>query len=271
MKARVFKHFVLCAVLIVPFSMSVLKADVPLQPFMEQVRRLNETLEFLGIPLSGSREQDLKDALQRKDISDVESILNPLTLFTVEINPESRVKVQRGGAEPILSQGGYTPFLVKVINQGTVTARLNVTSPQAGQRFGGMTPLSARRMQRETKQELKDPVGDPTRFLDLSFYEKPPMTTHLSGLEMEYKLLWIYATDPGSLEATIAFDVGQGTQDIGFRAEVPVLFKVKPATRVTMNIRDVDGKPSTARLVFRDSSGHVFPPQAKRLAPDFYF
>jgi hypothetical protein len=31
----------------------------------------------------------------------------------------------------------------------------------------------------------------------------------------------------GKREATLAFDAGQGTQDLGFRAEVPVLFTVR--------------------------------------------
>jgi len=65
--------------------------------------------------------------------------------------------------------------------------------------------------------------------------------------------------------------VDQGSQDPGFRGEVPVLFDVRPAVRVTLGIRDHDGRPATARLVFLDAFGHVFPPQAKRLAPDFYF
>jgi len=228
-------------------------------------------MKFLGIPLEPATNAQLNDALSIGDVKKITQSLDDHTLFQIDINPESRVKVRKGKASPKLNQGGYTPFLVKVINQGTVTARLNASSPQSGQVYGGMTQLSARRMQRESHDELSDPTGNPQRFLDLSFYELPPLTTHLSGLELEYKLLWIYASVPGKVEANIGFDVGQGTQDIGFRSEVPVLFEIKPATRVSLNIKDHDGKPSTARLVFRDEAGHVFPPQAKRLAPDFYF
>lgn len=244
---------------------------MPAQPFTEQIRRLQETMRFLGIPLSPTLNASLTEALNAGDVEAIVQTLNKHTLFEVDINPESRVKVRKGSAIPKLNQGGYTPFLVKVINQGTVTARLNATSPQAGQVYGGMTPLSARRMQRESHDELSDPTGNPKRFLDLSFYELPPLTTHLSGLEIEYKLLWIYASVPGKVEAKIGFDVGQGTQDIGFRSEVPVLFNIKPATQVSLKILDHDGKPSTGKLVFRDEARHVFPPQAKRLAPDFYF
>ena len=38
-----------------------------------------------------------------------------------------------------------------------------------------------------------------------------------------------------------------------------------------LRVRDHDGSPATASFIFRDAAGHVHPPQAKRLAPDFYF
>ena len=134
-----------------------------------------------------------------------------------------------------------------------------------------MTALSARRMQREALHELEDPLGDPERFIDVTFYEQAPMTPGLSSLEVEFKLLWIYTHRSGLQEATFTFDVGQGTQDIGFRAEIPILFRAEAPVDLTLQITEADGTPSTARLVFRDLAGHVFPPQAKRLAPDFYF
>ena len=44
---------------------------------------------------------------------------------------------------------------------------------------------------------------------------------------MEYLLLRLQAHEWGKREATLIFDVGQGTQDLGFRAEVPILFAIK--------------------------------------------
>ena len=41
--------------------------------------------------------------------------------------------------------------------------------------------------------------------------------------------------------------------------------------RSPSRIRDFDGTPTVAHLLFRDQQGHVYPPQAKRLAPDFFF
>ena len=102
-------------------------------------------------------------------------------------------------------------------------------------------------------------------------FASPPMTDRLSGLGVEYAIALIYSHESGKREATIGFDVEQGNQDLGFRGEVPVLFDVKPAVRVNLKIADHDGQPTVARLLVRDAHGHVYPPQAKRLAPDFPF
>jgi hypothetical protein len=97
------------------------------------------------------------------------------------------------------------------------------------------------------------------------------MTGNLSGLKVEYALALIHSSEAGKREATLAFDVGQGSQDLGFRAEVPILFDIRPSIAVKLSITDFDSTPTAARLTFRDKAGHVFPPQAKRLAPDFFF
>src|SRR5262245_21433067 len=241
------------------------------QPLAANVTRLLQALEFLGTPLSADTVKALRPAIADQDSALIQTVLDPHVLFVVQINPESRVKVQRGPANATLQQGGYTPALVKVVNQSTVTKELHITSPQAGQVYAGMSPLSAQRMQRQALKETDVKLADANRFLEVTMYSSPPMTPQLSGLEVEYALALIYCRDAGKLEATISFDVGQSNQDLGFRGEVPVLFDVQPAVRVKLRVNDHDGKPTTAKLVFRDASGHIFPPQAKRLAPDFYF
>ena len=50
-----------------------------------------------------------------------------------------------------------------------------------------------------------------------------------------------------------------------------MLFDIRKAIAAKLRIRDFDGKPTTARLTIRDKAGRVYPPQAKRLAPDFFF
>jgi len=97
------------------------------------------------------------------------------------------------------------------------------------------------------------------------------MTPNLSGLGIEYALALIYSGESGKREATIGFDVGQGTQDLGFRGELPILFDIRPAVPVTLHVRDHDGAPTVAHFTFVDRSGHVHPPQSKRIAPTCSF
>jgi len=244
---------------------------VAAQPLAANVTRLVEALDFMGAALPADVKKSLADALTKSDGDRLQQLLDENALFIVELNPESRVKVRRGPARAVLQQSGYTPVIVKVVNLSTVTKELRVTSPQGGQVYAGMSSLSARRMQREPLREIEVKTANTNHFLDVEMFARPPMTPHLSGLEVEYALALIHSRDAGKREATIAFDVGGSTQDLGFRAEVPVLFQIQPAVPVKLRVRDHDGGPATASFIFRDAAGHVHPPQAKRLAPDFYF
>jgi hypothetical protein len=69
----------------------------------------------------------------------------------------------------------------------------------------------------------------------------------------------------------LSFNVGQGTQDLGFRNQVPILFHCAPAVTVTFEILDFDAAPTTAALTIRDRFGRVYPSPGRRLAPDFFF
>jgi hypothetical protein len=65
------------------------------------------------------------------------------------------------------------------------------------------------------------------RWLEASILAPMPGGKGISGNRLEYALLRLTPHEVGKREATLRFDVGQGTQDLGFRAEVPVLFNVK--------------------------------------------
>lgn len=230
---------------------------VELQPLAAQALRIVETLEYLGAPLSPADRKTVVGATKDQDASrGVETIqraLDRYCLFAVQINPESRVKVAAGAAKPELVEAGWRTFLVKVTNEAGVTAPLNAVSPNGG-------PLA------NSKAE-----DVPNRWLEISQYTAQPMKKELSGLEVEYRILSLYSRDPGKREARVAFNVGQGTQDIGFRNDVDMLFTMRPSVDVTFRVKDVDGKPTTASFLIRDSAGRTYPSQAKRLAPDFAF
>jgi hypothetical protein len=243
-------------------------ADVPViddvegQPLAENAKRLLKALDFLGAPLPADAAKALEKAIDDKDPKALQKVLDAHVLFAVTINPEARVKVAKGPGRTSLQQAGWTPVLVKVMNDSTVKKQLKIMSPQSGPVYSG------------AGAQARDPKADPKiveRFLGVELFTAPPLTDTLSGLKVEYALALIYSSESGKREATIGFDIGQGNQDLGFRGEVPVLFEVKPAIPVKVKITDFDGKPTTGRLVITDGSGHVYPPQAKRLAPDFFF
>jgi hypothetical protein len=111
----------------------------------------------------------------------------------------------------------------------------------------------------------------PNRWLDLMMFDVQPLKPTLSGLNLEYRIVQLYSRDAGKREARISFNVGQGTQDLGFRNEVDLLFQVQPAREVTFRVQDENNQPATASFVIKDAQGRVYPSPAKRLAPDFAF
>jgi hypothetical protein len=254
-----------------PVNAQVPRTAVEAQPLGANIQRLLDALDYLGAPVASAIRTDLNAAVQRRDADRLQQLLDDRVLLVVHINPETRVKVGRGPAPAVLQQAGYTPAIIKILNESRATPRLRIGSPQAGPVYAGMTRLAGDRMQQQHLRENENVEGRGDRFLDLEMFASPPMTPTLSGLDVEYALALIYSSEAGRREATVTFDVGQGTQDLGFRAEVPILFDVKPAIPVKLKIRDVDGTPTTARLQFVDVQGHVYPPQPKRLAPDLFF
>ncbi len=237
-------------------------ADVEGQPLAANVARLFKTLDYLGAPLAGDDAKALSKAVADKDANKIQALLDKRVLFVVTLNPEARVKVAKGPGSTTIQQAGWTPVLVKVLNDSTVKKSLRILSPQSGPVYAG------------AGQQSKDPKSDPKiveRFLGVEMYTKPPMMETLSGLKAEYAIALFYSSESGKREATIGFDIGQGNQDLGFRGETAVLFEVRPAVPVKVKVADFDGKPTTGRFTITDANGHVYPPQAKRLAPDFFF
>jgi hypothetical protein len=244
------------------------------QPLAAQVRRVAEALEAVGAPLPDASRRALDAALADRDparaVEAVQQALDPLCLVSVNINPEMRVKVAPGAARPALVEKGWRTFLVKVHNEAGTTAELRVVSPHAQSVHDSPWQQSpSDRYFRRRGQAAALPETE--LWLDLELFNKQPLRRELSGLALEYRLLSLYSRDAGAREAKLAFDVGQGTQDLGFRNEVDLLFHCAPAHEVKFRVRDEHGEPTTAMFIIRDAAGHVYPSQAKRVAPDFAF
>jgi hypothetical protein len=240
--------------------------ETEFQPLAAQAKRIVETLEFLGEPLPANVRDEVFAACEdsKNGVKRIQAAFDPRVLTVVTINPESRVKSNRGPGSATLMQHGWRNFLVKVVNEGAVTAPLKVWSPNAEK----IVAPGTNRAEPPVKVKMSDV---PHRFLDVLMYDKQPLEPSLSGLPCEYRILQAYCRDAGKREATLSFSVGPGTQDVGFRSETHVLFNSEEATEVALGVRDHDGSPTMASFTFRDKHGRVYPAQARRLAPDFFF
>lgn len=173
--------------------------------------KILKTLEELKAPLPEETVKSLRQVLQdgAKDdeaVLRIQRLLDPHCLVGVTINPESRVKAARGLATAELRTDGPTYRLAKVQNNAGVTQALTLTSPHlVGAKEG----------------------KDGERWLEAAVHTKAPVAPKLSGHDLEYVVLRLATRATGKREARLMFDVGQGTQELGFRAEVPVLFTIK--------------------------------------------
>lgn len=237
--------------------------DVEGQPLAGNIRRMIKALDALGFGLPNDETAALEDAANKQDAKKIQELLEPHVAVLVHLNPEARVKAKRGAANAGLQQGGYTPILIKVHNESTVTKPLRIGSPQAFPVYSG--GKSRLKLDQLTPEDLKN------RFMDVELLTAPPMTDKLSGLKLEYVLALLHSTQAGKRDVTLWFDVGPETKDIGSRGEVAILFDIRPAIPVKLVVLDFDGTPTTGRFTFRDRNGRVYPPKAKRLAPDFFF
>lgn len=244
---------------------------VALQPFAVLARRVVTALDGLGQPIARADRAALEEALASADeaaaVAKAVAILDRYALATVEVNPEARVKVRQGQAAPRLVEAGTRVFLVKVVNQAGLTAPLRVTSPQSAavsvsSWAGDLTPEPSRTV---SDRDIAE------RWADISLFDKAPLAPTLSGVGIEYRVLEVFSRDSGQRAAEVKFDVGQGTEDLGYRSDIAIVFTATPARRLTVKVEDDKGRPGIARLLVRDTSGRVYPALSKRLAPDLPF
>ncbi len=255
----------------------VVQAELPIvtkvesQPLISNVKRLIKALDDYGQPLESKFRIQLNEVLNKGSVIEIQKLLDSEVFIAVHLNPETRVKVMRGQSDAHLQQRGYVTKIVKVYNESTVSTPLRVTSPQAGPVYGGVQQLTLKRMASEKLGTDLNDLGAKDRFLDVSLRNDPPMSDKLSGLEVEYQLMDLSSSDSGKREATLTFDVGDGTRDLGNRSEIAVLFTIKKSVPVKIQATDENGKSTTVKLEIRDPNQRVHPSQLKRLAPDLFF
>jgi hypothetical protein len=238
------------------------------QPLAAQARRVIDAFAYLGEPFAADALQPFRTAEDTGDetavIDAIDRLFGRRCLVAVRINPEGRVSVERGAADARLVEQGWRAFIVKVRNEAGITARLAMESPQARPVYrpatgNAIAPPSVR------------PADIADRWLALDMFDDKPLEPQLSGLPIEYRIATLYSRDRGTREAQVGATAGGGSDDLGFRNRVAIVFTIDPSADVTFALRDEHGRPTVASLLVRDAAGRVYPARTKRLAPDFFF
>lgn len=125
----------------------------------------------------------------------------PPHLITITISPESRVKAASEDIATELQQGVWKEFLIEIENAAGITAPLTIESEQL-------------------MQNSDDTSRD--RWLQIELTPDGALT----GERDELRTLRIKSRDSGIRTAIFNFNAGQGTQDLGFRSDVLITFKV---------------------------------------------
>lgn len=241
------------------------KSSIEAQPFLAQALRLQQALLFLGSPMSDEDVQRLQQLREQEPDSNtvniIQQILDPYCIAHITISPEARVSVTKGKAKAELIQHGWKTFLVKVHNQAAVTAPLEVESANAKPIMHG-----SQNDHRPKPQHALTPGEIANRFIDVAMYRNRPLDPNLSGLALEYAVVQIYTKDDGQREVELGFHVGQGTQDIGFRNAINVLFNCLPSVKVVFDVEDDDGSPTMGSFIITDKIERVIVPETAREA-----
>ncbi|RLT20366.1 MAG: hypothetical protein DWI28_01445, partial [Planctomycetota bacterium] len=235
-----------------------MKWGVEAQPLIAQTNRIASAMEILGQPLDPKIARTLK-ALRETQGNDavakaVQEALDPLCLAAVEVGPTGVTRVIPGRSVPLLVEQGWTLALVKVINQAGTTGILQPDSPSA-------------------KPIPRSPAADvENRWLGLLPHTGQPMLANLSGVGLEYTMVQLWSKNAETRSAEISFAIkGDKAKSGNAVAMARIGFQAKPSSVVTFRVTEFDGSPSMAGFTITDAQGRIFPSQAKRLAPDFFF
>jgi len=160
--------------------------------------RLLALLDGLGPPAGDARMRVAK----ARSVAALGSAVAGLVALRVHVNPEARVKLHAVAPVGDLVAGRPRAVLVEIVNEAGVTA-----------------PLALRAL------DLAGGAPRPAAFCAVALPDDERSTPRLSGAPVEWKLATLTLARPGRFEVRLEADVGQGTQDLGFRATADLLLR----------------------------------------------
>ena len=243
-------------------------SDVEFQPLSAQAKRIADALELLGQPLSRAEKTAPRQGrrFHRWCRCDPGNPGNP--------RPSLPGRDRNQRREPRQIDAGPCPAsprskrMVRLPREGPQPGRCH---RRVGRQMPQRRPTYLQSTGRAEPKTSIRPSEIVQRWADLALYKDPPLKKSLSGLSLEYRIIQVYSRDAGKREARISFNVGQGTQDLGFRSDVDILFNCEPAVAVMVDVRDEDGRPDDGLVCFSRPLGACLPFAQSPPAPDFFF
>ena len=124
-----------------------------------------------------------------------------IAAIVVHISPESRVKADSAESHHRMTLGQWHEFPILIENAAGITTDFNIHS----------------------KQEMVHSLPSKQRWLQYKI--DPP--GKLSGEPREWRMLRCKTDEFGVRAAILEFDAGQGTQDLGFRSDLILVFEIE--------------------------------------------
>jgi hypothetical protein len=256
-------------------------AEVAPQPYFANVKRAIEALAKLGTPITPEDSQRITTLALAQDESDqgfeaAEAILNRYTLACLSLRADGSVDLNFGGARRDLVEQGWRMFLVRVENKSGAASSISFSGAVGtpGQ-WGG----SAQRASLDDTLN-KAPIIEETWFLS-ELHETtltpidgwPRALVSVSGLPVEYHVIKVFSRDHGRRVVDLKLEVPQSGRIWSTWASKTKKFDFdcSPTRDIKLVLKDTDGRGCMMALTIKDSRGHVYPPQAMRLAPDMFF
>lgn len=228
---------------------------------------ISQAMLYLNADFTDKDRQVLQRVAEGKSVSKAvlskaKKLLDSKVLLTLNVANRNLIDVSLGSAKAQLIQGGWSTFLVKIINRSQISAPLDVISPNAlpvlHKSKGNQEPLPEHRI---PNKELRQ------RFLETRFYTAKPLRQTLSGAPEEYAVLQIYTRSTGRKQALLGFKLaGDIDSDT---ALIPVVFEIQPATKVVFRVKDYDGSPAMASFTIYDGINRLVDDELQPLPDDY--
>jgi hypothetical protein len=244
-----------------------------IQPVVASASRAVVALEDAGSPLDGEIAERLAAWAElpgdHVGVEGVDELLAPHVLLTLALDQRGLGSATRGAGSARLVQHGWSRFLIRVLNPHRLTTDLVLAAPEPG--LQQLTTASTLVAVPHVRDRIRHDAQIRANWVEIEL----PEPRALSGLEVEYRTIDVYARDARDAAVRVVvhamapsvWSTGNFAGPIA-KGALDVDFASAPSRNIEFDVREADGTPCTAAVTVRDQRRRVYPARSMRLAPD---